>query len=341
MYQQYTYFDKNKLIKNHKLTDTPNVTEIARNIIRLETLSLKSLEESIGSDFEQIVQLIHQSQGKVVITGVGKSGIIAMKIAASLSSTGTPAFCLHATDATHGDLGIVEKRDVVIGISKSGNSQEIKDLIPFLKNNGNTVIGMTANPKSYLGKKSDYLLYTPVEKEACPHNLAPTTSTTVQLVMGDALAMSLMELNGFKSQDFAQIHPSGSLGKKLHLKVVDLMDDSKIPRVSISDTLKEVIYEISEKRLGATVVEDNGKLSGLVTDGDIRRVLEKNENINGLLASDIMTNNPISVTEDTLALDGLKLMQAKNINHLIVSGEDKNYKGMVHILDFIKEGLNG
>jgi arabinose-5-phosphate isomerase len=323
------------------LSDTTTVTEIARNTIRLETLSLKSLEESIGFDFEQIVQLIHESKGKVVITGVGKSGIIAMKIAASLSSTGTPAIYLHAADATHGDLGMVEKKDIVIGISKSGNSQEIKDLIPFLKNNGNTLIGMTANPESYLGKQSDYLLYTPVDKEACPHNLAPTTSTTVQLVMGDALAMSLMNLNSFQSQDFAQIHPSGSLGKKLHLKVVDLTDDYKIPRVSIGATLKEVIYEISEKRLGATVVEDNGKLSGLVTDGDIRRILEKNENISGLMASDIMTNNPISVAEDMLALDGLKLMQAKKINHLIVLGEDKNYKGMVHILDFIKQGLNG
>lgn len=323
------------------MSDTTTVTEIARNTIRLETLSLKSLEESIGFDFEQIVQLIHESKGKVVITGVGKSGIIAMKIAASLSSTGTPAIYLHAADATHGDLGMVEKKDVVIGISKSGNSQEIKDLIPFLKNNGNTLIGMTANPESYLGKQSDYLLYTPVDKEACPHNLAPTTSTTVQLVMGDALAMSLMNLNSFQSQDFAQIHPSGSLGKKLHLKVVDLTDDYKIPRVSIGATLKEVIYEISEKRLGATVVEDNGKLSGLVTDGDIRRILEKNENISGLMASDIMTNNPISVAEDMLALDGLKLMQTKKINHLIVLGEDKNYKGMVHILDFIKQGLNG
>ncbi|NCF31901.1 MAG: KpsF/GutQ family sugar-phosphate isomerase [Bacteroidetes bacterium] len=323
------------------MSDNTTVTEIARNTIRLETLSLKSLEESIGFDFEQIVQLIHESKGKVVITGVGKSGIIAMKIAASLSSTGTPAIYLHAADATHGDLGMVEKKDIVIGISKSGNSQEIKDLIPFLKNNGNTLIGMTANPESYLGKQSDYLLYTPVDKEACPHNLAPTTSTTVQLVMGDALAMSLMNLNSFQSQDFAQIHPSGSLGKKLHLKVVDLTDDYKIPRVSIGATLKEVIYEISEKRLGATVVEDNGKLSGLVTDGDIRRILEKNENISGLMASDIMTNNPISVAEDMLALDGLKLMQAKKINHLIVLGEDKNYKGMVHILDFTKQGLNG
>lgn len=341
MYLQYRSFNKKKLIKKHKLRDTPSVTEIARNIVRLETLSLKSLEESIGSDFEEIVQFIHQSQGKVVVTGVGKSGIIAMKIAASLSSTGTPANYLHAADATHGDLGMVEKKDVVIGISKSGNSQEIKNLIPFLKNNGNTLIGMTANRESYLGKQSDHVLYTPVEKEACPHNLAPTNSTTVQLVMGDALAMSLMDLNGFQSQDFARIHPSGSLGKKLHLKVVDLMDDSKIPRVSIGDTLKEVIYEISEKRLGATVVEDNGKLSGLVTDGDIRRILEKKENIGGLLASDIMTENPISVAENMLALDGLKLMQAKKINHLVILGEDKNYKGMVHLLDFIKEDLNG
>ena len=323
------------------MSETSTVTEIARNTIRLETQSLKSLGESIGPHFDQIVQLIHQSKGKVVVTGVGKSGIIAMKIAATLSSTGTPSFYLHAADATHGDLGMVEKRDVVIGISKSGNSQEIKDLIPFLKNNGNTLIGMTANAESFLGKQSDHLLYTPVSQEACPHKLAPTTSTTVQMVLGDALAMSLMKLNGFQAQDFAQIHPSGSLGKKLHLKVVDLIADSKIPRVCKDSTLKEVIYEISEKRLGATVVEENGIICGLVTDGDIRRVLEKHENISGLKAIEVMTQNPISANEDLLAFEALKLMQSKKINHLVILNKDNTYRGIVHILDFIKEGLNG
>ena len=323
------------------MSETSTVTEIARNTIRLETQSLKSLGESIGPHFDQVVQLIHQSKGKVVVTGVGKSGIIAMKIAATLSLTGTPSFYLHAADATHGDLGMVEKRDVVIGISKSGNSQEIKDLIPFLKNYGNTLIGMTANAESFLGKQSDHLLYTPVAQEACPHNLAPTTSTTVQMVLGDALAMSLMELNCFQDQDFAQIHPSGSLGKKLHLKVVDLIADSKIPRISKDSTLKEVIYEISEKRLGATVVEENGIICGLVTDGDIRRVLEKHENISGLKAIEVMTQNPISANENLLAFEALKLMQSKKINHLVILNKDNTYRGIVHILDFIKEGLNG
>jgi arabinose-5-phosphate isomerase len=238
-------------------------------------------------------------------------------------------------------LGMVEKRDVVIGISKSGNTQEIKNLIPFLKNNGNLLIGMTANAESFLAKQSDHLLYTPVAQEACPHNLAPTTSTTVQMVLGDALAMSLMELNGFQSQDFAQIHPSGSLGKMLHLKVLDLIANSKIPRVSIDSTLKDVIYEISEKRLGATIVEENGIIRGLITDGDIRRVLEKHENIGGLKAAEVMTQKPISVNENLLAFEALKLMQIKKINHLIVLKKNNSYRGIVHVLDFIKEGLNG
>lgn len=323
------------------MSETSTVTEIARHTIRLETQSLKLLEESIGANFDEIVQLIHQTKGKVVLTGVGKSGIIAMKIAATLSSTGTPSFYLHAADATHGDLGMVESKDVVIAISKSGDSQEIKSLIPFLKNNGNQLIGMTANPESFLGKQSDHLLYTPVEKEACRHNLAPTTSTTVQLVLGDALALSLMELNGFQSKDFAQIHPSGNLGKKLHLKLIDLIGDSKIPKVSTDSSLKEVIYEISDKRLGATVVLRKGVLCGLVTDGDIRRVLEKHENISGLKAFEFMTENPITVNENLLAFEALKLMQARKINHLIVLGKNGAYRGIVHILDFIKEGLNG
>ena len=240
------------------------MTETALNTIRVEIQSLKLLEESIDKIFEEIVHLIHHSKGKIVLTGVGKSGIVAMKIAATLSSTGTPSFYLHAADATHGDLGMVEKKDVIIGISKSGNSQELKDLIPFLKRNGNTIIGMTSDVESFLAKQSDYLLYTPIGKEACPHNLAPTSSTTVQMVMGDALAISLMKLTGFQPQNFAQIHPSGSLGKKLHLKVGDLSDYPNIPSVSYEASLKEVILEISEKRLGATVVKKNGKLSKIV-----------------------------------------------------------------------------
>lgn len=323
------------------MSETSTVTQIAYNTISIEIESLKLLNQSIDHNFKKVIEIIHESKGKVVVTGVGKSGIIAMKIAATLSSTGTPSFFLHACDASHGDLGMVQKKDVVIGISKSGNSKEIKDLIPFLKNNGNTIIGMTANPNSFLGKQSDYLLFTPVDQEACPYELAPTTSTTVQLVMGDALAMSLMELNDFKPDDFAQIHPSGTLGKKLNLRVAGLLNDSKIPKVSLNSSLKEVICEISKKRLGATAVEKNGDLCGLVTDGDIRRVFEKHENIARLKAADIMTKNPISVDENLLALEALKLMQTKKINHLVVMGGNHTYLGIVHILDFINEGLNG
>ena len=323
------------------MSETSTVTQIAYNTISIEIESLKLLNQSIDHNFKKVIEIIHESKGKVVVTGVGKSGIIAMKIAATLSSTGTPSSYLHACDASHGDLGMVQKKDVVIGISKSGNSKEIKDLIPFLKNNGNTIIGMTANPNSFLGKQSDYLLFTPVDQEACPYELAPTTSTTVQLVMGDALAMSLMELNDFKPDDFAQIHPSGTLGKKLNLRVAGLLNDSKIPKVSLNSSLKEVICEISKKRLGATAVEKNGDLCGLVTDGDIRRVFEKHENIARLKAADIMTKNPISVDENLLALEALKLMQTKKINHLVVMGGNHTYLGIVHILDFINEGLNG
>ena len=323
------------------MSETSSLSEIARNIISIENESLVSLRKSIDQSFDKVADLIHKSSGKVVLTGVGKSGIVAMKIVATLCSTGTPSIYLHAADATHGDIGMIEKNDVVIGISKSGNSREIKDLIPYLKMNGNVLIGMTANSTSFLAKQSDYLLFTPVEKEACPNGLAPTVSTTVQMVMGDALAIALMELNGFKSEDFAKLHPSGTLGKKLHLKVADLLDDSRIPKVSIDASLRDVIYEISDKRLGATIVEKNGLVYGLVTDGDIRRVLQINENISGFKASDAMTKNPICVEENMLANDAMKLMQNKKINHLIVLDKRQTYIGIVHVLEFIKEGLNG
>ena len=323
------------------MSETSSLSEIARNVISIENESLVSLRKSIDQSFDKVADLIHKSSGKVVLTGVGKSGIVAMKIVATLCSTGTPSIYLHAADATHGDIGMIEKNDVVIGISKSGNSREIKDLIPYLKMNGNVLIGMTANSTSFLAKQSDYLLFTPVEKEACPNGLAPTVRTTVQMVMGDALAIALMELNGFKSEDFAKLHPSGTLGKKLHLKVADLLDDSRIPKVSIDASLRDVIYEISDKRLGATIVEENGLVYGLVTDGDIRRVLQINENISGFKASDAMTKNPICVEENMLANDAMKLMQNKKINHLIVLDKRQTYIGIVHVLEFIKEGLNG
>ncbi len=323
------------------MSEISSIAKIARNTINLEIQALKLLEESIGHDYDQIVQIIHQSKGKVVMTGVGKSGIVAMKISATMSSTGTPSFYLHAADANHGDLGMIEKNDVVIAISKSGNTQEVRDLIPFLKNNGNKLIGMTTNPTSSLGSQADHILHTPLEKEACPHNLAPTTSTTLQMVMGDALAMSLMELNGFESEDFAQLHPSGTLGKRLNLRVINLLDSFKIPRVSSDSSMKDVIYEISDKRLGASVVLDKVSILGLITDGDIRRALENQENITKLNAENLMTQNPICVDENLLAFEALKLMQTKKLNHLIVTGKGGAYKGIVHVLDFIKEGLDG
>jgi len=323
------------------LIETSSITEIARNTIGIQIQSLNSLRDEIGDYFEDVVKLIHRCKGKVIITGVGKSGNVATKIAATLSSTGTPSIYLHAADATHGDLGMVETNDVVIAISKSGNSQEIKDLIPFLQNNGNPIVAMTADRDSYLGRQADHLLYTPVEKEACPHNLAPTTSTTVQMVMGDALAICLMELNGFEAKDFAQLHPSGSLGKRLLLRVGNLLDESKKPKVPRKAPIREVIHEISEKRLGATVVEDRGTILGLITDGDIRRLLEKTQDISAFIASDVMTQQPCCVESDVLAFEAMKMMKTKKINHLIIVDRDGNYKGIVHILDFIKEGLNG
>jgi len=323
------------------LIETSSITEIARNTIGIQIQSLNSLRDDIGDYFEEVVKLIHRCKGKVIITGVGKSGNVATKIAATLSSTGTPSIYLHAADATHGDLGMVETNDVVIAISKSGNSQEIKDLIPFLQNNGNPIVAMTADRDSYLGRQADHLLYTPVEKEACPHDLAPTTSTTVQMVMGDALAICLMELNGFEAKDFAQLHPSGSLGKRLLLRVGNLLDASKKPKVPRKAPIREVIHEISEKRLGATVVEDRGTILGLITDGDIRRLLEKTQDISTFIASDVMTQQPCCVDSDVLAFEAMKMMQTKKINHLVIVDTDGNYKGIVHILDFIKEGLNG
>lgn len=317
------------------------ISATALKTISDETKSLDLLAESVGESFEQIVEMIHQSEGKIVVTGIGKSGIVAMKIAATLSSTGSPAAFMHGADASHGDMGIIEKKDVVIALSKSGNTKEVKDLIPFIKNNGNVLIGMTANPSSFLGAQSDHILFTPVEKEACPHNLAPTTSTTVQMVLGDALAMCLMELKEFKPKDFAQIHPSGTLGKKLQLKICHLINKSKKPSVSPKDSMRDVIFEISEKRLGATIVEHNDRILGLITDGDIRRVLEHNSSISGISAQHMMTKTPVQINENFLAFEALKMMKSRKINHLVVTGTGNKYLGIVHILDLIKEGLDG
>jgi arabinose-5-phosphate isomerase len=261
------------------------------------------------------------------------------KIVATLNSTGTPAIFMHAADAIHGDLGIIQEHDIVLCISKSGNSPEIKLLVPLIKNLGNKIIAMTANRKSFLGQKADLIMYTPVEKEACPNNLAPTSSTTVQLVMGDALAVSLLECRGFTEKDYARFHPGGSLGKKLYMRVSDFYMENKIPRVNITDTISRSIVEISSKRLGATaVLDEKGDLQGIITDGDLRRMLEKTTNIDSLLAGDIMTRNPQTIDFNSMAIDAFDKMKQNNITQLIIL-KDGVYAGIIHLHDILKEGV--
>lgn len=322
------------------MSELSRIIEIAKNTISLEAESVASLANNINDDFVEIVNLIHNSKERVIITGIGKSGVIAMKIVATMNSTGTPAVFMHAAEAIHGDLGIIQENDLVICISKSGNSKEIKELVPHINRRGNTLIGMTGEKDSFLAKKSNYLLLTPVKKEACPNDLAPTTSTTVQLAMGDALAMCLLDLNDFKANDFAQFHPGGALGKKLHLTVGELLNENPKPEVRLDTRMKDVIFEISEKRVGAAVVLDGNKIMGMITDGDIRRILEKHDDIGQLTAEDLMSKSPISVNKELLAVKAFELMTNNKISQIIVIDDNKSYEGIVHILDFIKEGLN-
>ena len=274
----------------------------------------------------------------MVISGIGKSAIIASKIVATMNSTGTPAIFMHAADAIHGDLGTIQKNDVVICISKSGNTPEIKMLVPLIQRGTNTLIGMTGNMDSFLAEKANFVLNTFVEKEACPNNLAPTTSTTAQLVMGDALAICLLKLRGFSSKDFAKYHPGGTLGKKLYLTVGEITTQNLMPQVSADTPVKDAIVEISEKMLGVTAVLDNGKLIGIITDGDIRRMLNKYDNISGLMARDIMSANPKTIGTDVLAIKALKRMQDNDISQLLAV-DNGQYQGVVHIHNLIKEGI--
>lgn len=316
-----------------------SIKQIALRTIEQEAQSIKGLSAYINDDFEKAVNAIKNSKGRVVISGIGKSAIIAQKIVATLNSTGTPASFLHAADAIHGDLGAVQQNDIVIIISKSGNSPEIKVLVPLIKNFGNTIIGMLGNIDSYLAKHSDIILNTTVEQEACPNGLAPTSSTTAQLVMGDALAVCLMELNGFNSDDFAKFHPGGSLGKKLYLRVDDLYKDNEKPFVKPGQTLKEVIVEMTSKRLGVTaVVNDDNNLLGIITDGDLRRMLEKGGSLEKITATDVMTINPKTIGARELAVDALDLMRKKEITQLVVT-DKKKYLGIIHLHDLVKEGL--
>jgi len=316
-----------------------SIKQVALRTIELEAKSITGLSAFIDDDFEKAVNTIANSKGRLVVSGIGKSAVIAQKIVATLNSTGTPSIFMHAADAIHGDLGMVLKDDIVLIISKSGESPEIKALVPLVRNFGNIIIGMVGSLQSYLTKNSTIILNTTVEQEACPNNLAPTTSTTAQLVMGDALAVCLMELKGFQSNDFAKFHPGGLLGKKLYLKVADLINNNEKPKVLPTQSLKEVIVEMTQKRLGITaVVDTSNKLIGIITDGDLRRMLEKNTAIDSIKAGDIMTSNPKTIEPDKLAVDALNLLRKNEITQLAVTANG-NYEGILHLHDLIREGL--
>lgn len=310
---------------------------IARKTLELEATAISNLREQLDTDFYKSVDIIFHSKGRVVITGIGKSAIIANKIVATMNSTGTPAMFMHAADAIHGDLGMIRDQDTIICISKSGNTPEIKVLAPLLKQAGNPLIAIVGNTGSFLAKQADYVLDTTVSQEACPNNLAPTTSTTAQLAMGDALAVCLLECREFSSEDFARFHPGGALGKKLYLKVGDLSLYNEKPQVSPDASLSDLIFEISSKRLGTTAVTDNGKLLGIITDGDLRRMMEKGD-FSAVRASDIMSRSPKTIDRSALAVEALELMKDNNISQLIVTDHEQ-YEGMIHLHDLIREGI--
>ncbi|MGX5691354.1 KpsF/GutQ family sugar-phosphate isomerase [Arcticibacter tournemirensis] len=314
------------------------VLQIAKRTLEAEVEGISGLAERINNDFYVIIERILSLKGRVVVTGVGKSALIAQKIVATFNSTGTPSVFMHAADAVHGDLGIIQKDDLVICISKSGNTSEIKILVPLLKHGGNTLVGMVGDKESYLARQADYVLDTTVEKEACPLNLAPTTSTTAQLVMGDILAVCLLECRSFSSEDFAKFHPGGSLGKRLYLKVSDLYVNNEKPEVPPHASVKEVIIGITRDRLGATVVVNKGTIEGIITDGDIRRMMEKYDSVHGLEAKDIMSKSPRKIESSELAVNALELMRSNNITQLIVA-DNGEYKGVVHLHDLLKEGI--
>jgi len=320
------------------LTDAQSILAIAKRTIETESAAISHLSTLVNEGFADAVNCIISSNGRVIVSGIGKSAIIAAKIAATLNSTGTPAIFMHAGDAIHGDLGTIQENDVVICISRSGSTPEIKMLVPLIKRGKNKLIGMTGNPDSFLGQQADFVLNTFVEKEACPNNLAPTTSTTAQLVMGDALAICLLEIKGFSSTDFAKYHPGGALGKRLYLRVSDIVATNQKPEVDIDTPVKQVIVEISEKMLGVTAVIQNEEIVGIVTDGDIRRMLNKYDNISGLIAKDIMTSNPKTIPVEVLAIEALELMQNKGISQLL-GVDGKKYSGVVHLHNLINEGI--
>ncbi len=310
----------------------------AQKTIIIERDAIANLESLIDQQFADAVETIYNSDGRVVITGVGKSAIIAQKIVATLNSTGTPSLFMHAADAIHGDLGSIQKNDVVICISKSGNTPEIKVLVPFIKRTENSLIAITSNKESFLGTEANFVLHAYTQTEACPNNLAPTTSTTAQLVMGDAVAVALLDLRGFSEKDFAQYHPGGALGKRLILKVSDLVEKHERPEVAPDASIKEVIVEISKKMLGLTAVVLNGNIQGIITDGDLRRMLAKNDSFSGLTAQSIMSENPKTIAYDAMAMEAKDILEKHNISQLLAV-KDGKYAGVVHIHDLIKEGI--
>lgn len=315
-----------------------NILAAAKKAILSESASIKKLVDFLDDQFVKAVQTIFESKGRLIVTGIGKSAIIAQKIVATMNSTGTPSLFLHASEAIHGDLGMIQKDDVVICISKSGNSPEIKILVPFLKNYGSSLIAITGNMTSFLAKSSDLVLNTTIDAEACPNNLAPTNSTTAQLVMGDALAVCLMEMRDFKAEDFAKYHPGGALGKKLLLRVKDMLNNALKPSVNLDTPIKKVIFEISEKRLGVTAVIENNKVVGIITDGDIRRMLAERDTLNDVTAQDIMTKNPKMIASDAMVVDAFNILEDNSITQIVVA-DDGEYKGILHLHDILKEGI--
>lgn len=322
------------------LRRTPDeIISIAKQSILHEANAISKLANYIDNDFVKIVELIYQSKGRVIITGIGKSANIANKIVATLNSTGTPSIFMHAADAIHGDLGIVQEHDIVICISKSGNTPEIKVLVPLIKSRGNILIGMVSETNSFLGKNADYVLKSTIEKEACPNNLAPTSSTTAQLVIGDALAITLIEYRDFSKEDFARFHPGGALGKKLYMRVSDIYKNNPKPQVKEEASIDSVILEISEKRLGAAAVtNDQDKISGIITDGDLRRMMQRKPDFSSITAVDIMSKNPKTIDPDAMAIKAFNIMEDNSITQLAVAKNGK-YLGMIHLHDIIREGI--
>jgi arabinose-5-phosphate isomerase len=314
--------------------------EIASEVLKTEAKVLTGLASALDENFDRIVDLIYHTEGRLIVSGIGKSANVAAKIVATLNSTGTPAVYMHAADATHGDLGIIRQGDIVMIISKSGNTPEIKLLTSLVKSFGFPIIGMTSNRNSYLAKHADYLLYIPVDREADPFDLIPTASTTAQMAMGDALAVCILQKRQFTETDFAKYHPGGSLGKQLLLKVKNILDPKAEPPVVSPETgITEIIHEITAKRVGATAVLDNNEIVGIITDGDIRRMLQKHSRIDGIRAEDIVSRNPKMISGEDLAAEALKKMKQHNINQLIVTDENGKYLGIVHLHELLKEGI--